>query len=91
MNLAQVLFTVNVSKLSSSNHTKEVAAFYVSVSKYATKENGTTQNLHTSSQCLTAICVHVPPFLYMYICVRVASGLTNTSTPDYGPKKRQES
>jgi hypothetical protein len=88
MSLAQVSFTVNVSKLSSS-HTKEVAAFYVSVSKYATKRRSNTKLTHEFTMSYRDICICIANYIYIY--VHVASGLTDTSTPDDGPKKRQES
>ena len=66
MSLAQALSTVNVSNLPNSSHRKEVAAFYVSVSEYATKEGATTHNLHKTSLCLTAIYVYVSLIIYIH-------------------------
>jgi len=67
MNLAQVLFTVNVSKLPNNKHTKRSRRVLCVGIEVCNKEEEATQNLHTSSQCLTAIYLYVSPIIYMYI------------------------
>lgn len=85
--------TTNIHTQQTPTQKQRSAAFYMSVSKYTTKEEKEATTQITQDFTMSYLYIYIYMYLSpsIYICMHLASGSTNTSTPDDGPMERQES